>query len=149
MASRMVKRNFSEDEYMRGWLKRAHQDENAVVRRFWKRGFPALRLPVSGGHTLFKGDVFAFENGAVHLILVRRSENPKAEKIVFKEYEIKDVFAVASRIQSLIFPTRVIVSLIVHYLRIEIKGDRKIRHWTWKDIPLTDWKGGDVVVKLK
>jgi hypothetical protein len=36
----------SDSEMSEKWLKHAHYDENIVVDEFWKKGYPALRLPV-------------------------------------------------------------------------------------------------------
>jgi Holliday junction resolvase len=117
------------------FLRRAHYDENIVVNKYWKLGYPALRVPISGAG-LFKGDVLAFTKNAIHFILVRRSES--GDKIVFKADEIKEVKHLAGKLAALMYPNTVLVELYAHF--------PKQRKWINK--LLLDWDGNDVVVSL-
>jgi len=120
----------------RKWLKRAHYDENKVVDDFWKKGYPALRLPISGAGR-FKSDVLAFTPHCIKLVLIRRSESE--EKIVFEEREIKDVMSLAGKISELTFPVGVEVVYHVHF--------PKQRKWKSGTLSYGRWKGGNVEVR--
>jgi len=118
------------------WLKHAHYDENIVVDEFWKKGYPALRLPVSGAGR-FKGDVLAFLPHCIKLILIRRTETE--DKITFEASEIQDVQNLAGRIAPLVYPNAVSIELKSHF--------PKQRRWIEK--MLLDWDGKDIVVKVE
>ena len=93
-------------------FKKAHYDENLVVKSYWDSGFPALRVPISGAGN-WKGDVLAICEDSIHLVLVRRT---RKEKAVFKKSEIKDVFELAEKIKKLI-NVNVIICYVVHFIK--------------------------------
>jgi Holliday junction resolvase len=118
------------------FLKRAHYDENIVVNKYWKLGYPALRVPISGAG-LFKGDVLVFTKNTIHLILVRRSES--SDKVVFKADEIKETKDLAGKLAALMYPNTVLVELYAHFPR-----QRK-----WVEKLLVDWDGKDIAIEVK
>jgi Holliday junction resolvase len=132
-------------------FRRAHHDENLVVNNLWKKGYLALRIPVSGAGN-FKTDVLAFLPNQIKLILVRRkecsikksckeclkiNEKCKANTVIFKASEIMDAWHLASRIATLLYPNSVLIELKAHF--------SKQRKWVEKQ--LLDWDGKDVEVQ--
>ena len=129
-------------------FRRAHSDENAVVDNYWRKGYPALRLPVSGAGR-FKSDVLVFLPHCIKLILLRRAEPHHIKQknvikvtdpntVTFKADEIQDVRTLAGRLSSLVYPNSVQIELVSHF--------PKRRRWVEK--MLLDWDGKDVIMKV-
>ena len=117
-------------------LKLAHHNENIIVDQFWRKGYPAIRIPISGAGR-FKGDVLAFGNHVIYLRLVRRTDD---EKVVLRKKEVKEVMDLANKISQLIYPISVEVGYDVHFA--------KKRKWVSGTLSY-QWDGKDVVVKCK
>jgi Holliday junction resolvase len=110
-------------------FRKAKADERKVSGDYWKAGFIALRIPISGAGR-FKGDVFAITDRGIEFCLIRRSEREGV--ISFDKREQSEVILQAKKIEELL-GISVIVKLVAHFV--------KARRWKQRIIYQTDNTG--------